>query len=628
VSGAGRLLEEALRHHRAGARDEAERLYREVLALRPDDPRANLLLGTLVAQSGRVAEAVEHFERAARAEPGNADAQASLGMALAQAGRREAAARALAAAVARNPNHVMARFNLGVLRSEAGALEEAAEHFRAVIARQPDRPDPRLNLAEVLRRAHRYEDALEVLDEAVRRHPGISALRVNRANVLKYLGRIPEAEAAYRDAVAANPDDEVARDNQLLCALYAPDRAPADIRDLHRAWGERVTARLPAPPKPHANPPDPERPLKVGYVSPDLREHPVAAFVAPILGRHDPARVMATAYAHVPNPDATTARLKALAPAWRDVAGMDDDALAEQIRADGIDVLVDLAGHTRGARLGAFARAPAPVQITYLGYPVGTGLPAIGHRITDRVADPPGTDDFYTEALLRLEAPFCCFAEPEHGPDPGPPPARTNGYVTFGSQANPVKVNERVLALWARVLQAVPDARLLLGSGEYASRGVRERVLAGLAEGGVGPERVAFSPEAALGKGDFLARYTRMDVALDTFPYAGHTTTCEALWMGLPVITLAGEWYIQRVGASLLGVMDLEELVADTPEAYVDAARRLAAEPDRLADLRAGLRERMQASPLMDGAGFTRRLEDAYREAWRRWCSGHPGEGA
>jgi predicted O-linked N-acetylglucosamine transferase (SPINDLY family) len=628
VSGAGRQLEEALRHHRAGARDQAERLYREVLARHPDDPRANLLLGTLVAQAGRVAEAVGHFERAARAEPGNADAQASLGMALAQVGRREEAAEALAAAVARNPDHVMARFNLGVLRSESGALDEAAEHFRAVVTRLPDQPDARLNLAEVLRRGHRYEDALEVLDEAVRRHPGLSALRVNRANVLKYLGRIPEAEAAYRDAVAANPDDEVARDNQLLCALYAPDRAPAAIRDLHRAWGERVTARLPAPPKPHANDPDPERPLRVGYVSPDLREHPVAAFVAPILAHHDPGRVAVTAYANVPHPDATTARLKALAPAWRDVAALDDAALAERIRADGIDVLVDLAGHTRGARLGAFARAPAPVQITYLGYPVGTGLPAIGHRLTDPVADPPGTDGLYTEALLRLDAPFCCFAEPERSPDPGPPPARTNGYVTFGSQANPVKVNDKVLALWARVLEAVPDSRLLLGSGEYASRAVRERVLGGLGEGGVGPERVEFSAEAALGKADFLARYTRVDVALDTFPYAGHTTTCEALWMGLPVITLAGEWYIQRVGASLLGVMDLPELVADTPDAYVDAARHLAADTDRLAALRDGLRGRMKASPLMDGAGFTRRLEDAYREAWRRWCTGRGGEGA
>jgi protein O-GlcNAc transferase len=619
-----RLLDQARARHRAGDRPGAERLYRRVLAVRPDDPRARLLLGTLLAQGGAVAEAAEHFARAAEADPANADALTALGTALAQLGRTEEAAGQFTRALTVNPDHVQARFSLGVLETGDGALEQAAEQFRRVLALQPGHADARLNLAEVLRRSQRYEEALAVLDDAVRRHPRLSPLKVNRGKVLKALGRLPEAEAAYREALAVNPNDAVAYEGLLLCTLYDPERDPAAIRDLHAEWGARLDASVP-PPAAHANDPDPDRPLKIGYLSPDLRDHPVASFIGPALAHHDPDRYPVTCYASVARPDAVTGRLQARVPEWRDVRPLNDAALANLIRRDGIDVLVDLAGHTAGSRLPVLALSPAPVQATWLGYPATSGLPAVGYRLTDDLADPPGAEGLYVERLERLEGTFCAFEPPPDAPDPGPLPALANGHVTFGSQANPVKVNAKVVALWARVLAAVPDARLFLAGAEYAAGPVRERVLSTLSAGGVAPERVAFDTGTGLSKADFMARYRPMDIGLDTFPYAGHTSTCESLWMGVPVISLAAGWYIQRVGASLLAAVGLPDLAVDSADAYVERARALADDLPALAELRDGLRQRMARSPLLDGAGLTRRLEAAYRRMWRRWCEGAGG---
>jgi protein O-GlcNAc transferase len=508
-----------------------------------------------------------------------------------------------------------------VVRAGQGRLEDAASAFAAVLAVDPGNADAALNLGVVLQEQGDPAGAVTVLAEAVRRHPRSARVRVNLGNALKRLGRPDQAEGHFREAVALLPDDDAVWGARLLCSLYLPDRTPDEVLALHRTWGRRHPAR-PAPPPAD---PDPERVLRVGYLSPDLREHPVASFLLPILAHHDRSRVHATCYANVARPDAVTGRLKALCPAWHDVRGLTDAQVAAQVRADRIDILMDLGGHTAASRLTVLAHRPAPLQGIYLGYPATTGLEAVDFRLTDAVADPPGTERWYTERLVRIDGAFCCFVPPEGAPDPGPSPAATAGHVTFGSQSNPVKLNDGVLALWAEVLAAVPDARLLLAGGGYASAAVRGRFLDAFTRGGVAA-RVDFSPEAALPKTDFLARYRRMDVSLDSFPYAGHTTTCESLWMGVPVITLAGAWYIQRVGASLLTAAGLSEWIAGDPAQYVARAAALARDVGRLAELRATLRPRVAASPLMDGRGFTARLEAALRDLWRGACAGR-GEG-
>jgi len=618
AAGPGDLVEQALRHHRAGARPQAERLYREALAARPDDPRARFLLGTLLAQGGAVAEAAEHFARAARADPGNADAHAHLGTALAHLGRGAEAEAALSRALALAPDHPVARFNLGVVCTEAGDLEAAEGHFRHLLDLRPEAADARLNLGEVLRRRCRYAEALEVLREGVRRHPDAAPLWVTLGQVLQLLGQRREADAAYAEAVRAAPGDDAVWSSRLFASLYQPDLTAAEVADRHRAWGARHAGRAHPPARPAD--PDPERVLKVGYLSPDLREHPVAFFLEPLLAHHDAAQVHVTCYSGVTRPDRVTGQLRALVPGWREVAGLSDADLAARIRADGIDVLVDLAGHTAGGRLPALALRSAPVQVSYLGYAATTGLEAVDYRVTDAACDPPGTESLYTERLWRLEGAFCAYAPKGDAPPVAPLPALAAGHVTFGSLINPVKLNDGVAALWGRVLAAVPDARLSLFCTQFRSDALRDAVRGLFARAGADTARLDLAWELDEGAG-YLSRYHVIDLCLDTVPFCGHTTTCEALWMGVPTVTLAGGAFAGRMGASLLRTVGLADLVAADADAFVAAAARLVGDIGALSALRAGMRERVRTSPLCDGAALAARVEAAYRGMWRQACA-------
>jgi protein O-GlcNAc transferase len=651
----GDLLAQGLKRDRQGDLAGAERLYREAAAADPRDARPLLGLGTLAARAGRMAEASEFFARACGLAPDNAEAHVLHGVALLEAGRHadaalaleralalapghiaarfrlgvaraeqgrpDDAARAFAAVLGAEPGHGAARFNLGVVHAAAGRVEDAAACYAVVLAAHPDHADAALNLADLHRRRHRYGDALEVLDAALRHHPEEAHLWASRGNVLKVLDRLDEAEAAYQRAVALAPGDAAAWGNYLLCGLYAPDRAPAETLARHRAWGDALLARTPRP-APHPNHPDPDRPIRVGYLSPDLRSHAVAAFLEPVLAHHDPAAVVPYCYASVARPDAVTERLKRFLPHWRDVLAVPDAEVAGMMRADGIDLAVDLAGHTGGSRLSVLAYRPAPVQVSYLGYPATTGLAAVDWRLTDAWADPEGAEAHGVEQLARIEGGFCCYRPPDAAPDVGPPPALTAGVVTFGSLTNTIKVNPGVVALWAEVLKAVPGSRLLLRRSTFDSAAVRDRLTGTFAAAGVAPERIDCLTGEGVDQRGYLATYGRIDIGLDTFPYAGHTTTCESLWMGVPVVTLAGGAFVARVGVSVMHMAGLEDLIAPDPAAFVAIARRLAAEPAALAELRRGLRDRVRASPLCDGAGFTRRLEAAYRRMWRDWCAG------
>ena len=362
----------------------------------------------------------------------------------------------------------------------------------------------------------------------------------------------------------------------------------------------------------------PPRRLRLGYVSPDFVHHAVSYFFEPVLTARDPAAFEVFCYSDAPVADAVTQRLRAASDGWRDIAGLSDERVAELVRADRIDILVDLAGHTARNRLLVFARKPAPVQVTWLGYPNTTGLAAIDFRLTEAVSDPLGlTEAWHSEELVRLPGTFSCYAPPPESPPVNALPALAAGQVTFGCFNNLAKVTPPALALWARVLREVAGSRLFLKSPGLADLETVARLREEFALHGIPADRLEFSG-AELSVAAHLSLYHRVDVALDTFPYNGTTTTCEALWMGVPVVTLAGATHVSRVGASLLTHLGAPEWIGDAPEAYVARCRGLAADLPRLAVLRSGLRERMRGSPLCDAAGFTRGLEDALRAIWRR----------
>jgi predicted O-linked N-acetylglucosamine transferase (SPINDLY family) len=426
-------------------------------------------------------------------------------------------------------------------------------------------------------------------------------------NAYKDQGRLDDAVACYRRALKVAPLDAPVHSNLLFALLYHPRIDPDEVFREHQEFGVRHGRG------PHARPArrSAGRRLRVGYVSPDLREHVVAFFLEPILASHDPVHFEITCYADVSTPDAVTRRLQGYVPNWRSLVGLTDAQAADLVRADQLDVLIDLAGHTGGNRLRMFALRPAPAQGTYLGYMGTTGLPAIDFRITDAFADPPGlTERYHTEALIRLPETSLCY-QPGPTPDAADrPPAHTAGRVTFGSLNNSTKVSPDVAALWARVLRATPGSRLLLKTSGAAETDGRLREV--FAAHRVEKDRVTFLGRTAT-RNDYLQLYQSIDVCLDPFPYNGITTTCDALWMGAPVVTLAGKTPVARMGVSLLTNVGLPELVAPTPDAYEACARRLATDLDLLAATRADLRGRMGRSPLMDPLRFVRRLEAAYR---------------
>jgi predicted O-linked N-acetylglucosamine transferase (SPINDLY family) len=440
---------------------------------------------------------------------------------------------------------------------------------------------------------------------------------------LKDMGLLDESIAELRTALRLQPSYLDAHSNLLYTLHCHPGEEPASIFAEHVAWGRRYGDPLAGAIRPHGNERAPERRLRIGYVSPDFRSHVVGLFMLPILEAHDPAGFEVLCYGSGRAQDATTGRIRERA-AWRDIVGLGDAEAAELIRRDAVDLLVDLTGHTAGHRLLLFARKPAPVQVTYLGYPGTTGLAAMDYRITDAHADPPGlTDRLYTETLVRLPDTAWCYAPPPDAPAVGRGPAADGRALTFGSFNNLAKLTGTMLGLWAEILRAVPGSRLLLKNAGFGSATARQRVRAALAAEGIEPKRVELRGPVLTPAGH-LAAYAGVDIALDTYPYHGTTTTCEALYMGVPVVSLAGQTHVSRVGASLLANVGLTELVASSPDEYVQRAVGLARDGRRLSALRGSLRGLLERSALMDAGRFTRHLEQAYRDMWQRHQAGLP----
>ena len=559
----------------------AERLYRRIVEAQPDYADAWQMLGVSLFNQGRSIEAAAAFSRAAALSPDRADYQHNLGLVLAQTGDADGAIAALTRASQLDSRDAGALFQLGNVYAALRRSEPALESFSQAVARRPD-----------------FVDALN-----------------NLGMMLIDVGRVAEALDGFNRALAVDPSRALIDSNRVF-ALHFHLNDPAAILAEHRIWNRRHAAPLASEIRPHENDRNPDRRLRIGYLSPDFFQHCQALYTIPLFSRHAKGEFEIYCYADVPNPDSYTREIRSHADVWRETAGKTDAEVARMIRDDRIDVLVDLTMHMLRARPLVMARKPAPVQIAWLAYPSTTGLETIDYRLTDPNLDPPGVgDEFYTEKSIRLPDTFWCFDPLSEQPPVNPLPALTGGAFTFGCLNNFCKVNDDLLRIWSAAVNAVPGSRLLMLTPEGSARRHVLEVT------GLAAERVDFVPIQPRPR--YLETYHRIDLGLDTFPYNGHTASLDSLWMGVPVVTRMGKTAVSRAGLSQTANLGLTDLVARTPEEFVKLAVAWASDLPRLADLRSKLRPRMAKSPLMDSTRFARNIEAVYRDVWRTWCKGN-----
>jgi len=562
---------------------EARQACEIAVSIFPGEPRWMHLRGLIAAKLGKKREALSLIKQSVDLRPEVADFHANFGMILAECGRLPESIRSLRRAVQLNPNLPTAWRNLGLAFRRAGRADEALHAFYETARLAPD-------------------DLLNWQDIIV-------------ANLVT--GEVGSAMASVRKLMEAKPSDARLQSELILSMHYLDTIEPSEILDQSREWAERFARPLyPSSSQPHCNDPSPDRRLRIGYISGDFREHPIGRLVAPILAAHDPEQFEIICYSDVTKPDEMTAKIWPSARAWHEVHPLSDEALARRIRDDQIDILVDLTGHMQMQRLLVFARKPAPIQISYLGYPNTTAFPTIDCRITDSLHDPTSdADALYTERLIRL--PRCCWCYQPIDPISLAAPITPvpEGPPVFGCMNRMAKVTPRCLELWAQILSAVPDSRLRL----LVDRAFSTAVAARFSRYGIDPSRLEMVYRGK--RSSYLASFGGIWVHLDTFPYNGHTTTCDALWMGVPTVSMAGATHVQRAGYSVLSAVGLSNLVANSPEQYLQIATYLANDRSRLTDLRQSLRSRLQASPLGDAAGLAREIEKVFRAEWHRWCA-------
>lgn len=574
---ADRLIQEAMRLMQSGQRDAAAKLLEEALRSAPNHPIANQVLGSLHAQAGRFPQAAACMEIAAAASPNDAGIWVNLGMMRSTIADLPGAEEALYHAIDINPRHVDGLLCLGILLANQQRTGEADELFQRAMSLAPSRIDVAHAYSRILADTSRTDQALAIIRAAQKHAPNDLSLQDKVCTLLNYISGVAP-ELTFKEHVRFG----------TMLGTPAPTHR---IRDFA-----------------------PDRKLRIAYLSGDLREHSVSYFLEPLLEHHDRAQFHVTCYHVGPPDDRVTPRLRAKADAWRHLFPVNDESLCRAIADDNIDILIELAGHAQGNRLTAVARAPAPVCITFIGYPNTTGVPAIKYRLVDDHTDPGGADAFATERLIRLPGCFLCYRPSEVAPDVTPAPADR---ITFGSFNNLAKLSSTTLDLWARLLSRVPGSGLVLKGKGLGDDSVRDRLLSKLSHAGIASSRVELLGHTQSTR-EHLEAYSKMDIALDPFPYCGTTTTCEAMYMGVPVVTLAGSTHASRVGISLLWASGLPELIARDESDYLRIAADLAADAPRRAALRSTLRSRMLASPLCSAAPYARNVESAYRTAWRQ----------
>ena len=600
-----------------GQLDQAIAAFRQAIALKPNNPEAHYNLGNALSDKGQVDEAIAAFRQAIALKPNFPEAHSNLGTTLLYKGQSDEAMAAYRQAVTLDLNLPEAHNNLGNILRDKGQIVEAIAAYRQAVALRLNYVEAHYNLGNALSDKGRLDEAIAAYRQAINLKPDYAEAYSNMAIALRDKGQLDEALTAYRQAIALKPNYPEGHSNLLLALNYHPGfDAPAIARE-QRLWNEQHAEPLRQYLQPHPNDRSPERRLRIGYVSPDFRAHIVGWNMLSLLAEHDRGLLEIFCYAEVAHPDAFTELLQGSAQHWRNTVGLTDEQLAARIRQDQIDILVDLALHTAHNRITVFARKPAPVQVTFAGYPGSTGLNTIDYRLSDPFLDPLGIDEsLYSERTVRLPHSFWCY-EPLHCGDipVNDLPATTNGFITFGCLNDFSKINAVVLRLWAKLLHALPSSRLLLLAPEGSHR---EHALGRLGQEGIAHERIEFI--ARQPRRNYLELYHRIDLGLDTLPYNGHTTSLDSFWMGVPVVTLVGQTIVGRAGLSQLMNLKLPELIAHTPDQYVEIATALANDLPRLSELRGALRARMEQSPLMGTPRFAREIETAYRTMWRKWC--------
>lgn len=606
--------------------EEAMGYFTEAVALIPEDHEAHFGLGIVFMRMDKPEEAARYFENALSLQPDYVDAMDNLGAFYAEKGCFAQAERLHSKAVKLAPGRASAWNNLGIECWHLGNLDYALNCFKKALSLAPDDSRVHTNLGGLFREMGKIKDSMIHLEMALKIEPDDPVTLNNLANAHLVVCEHAKASELYRRAIRCDPQYLEARSNFLLALHYDGTLSPEEIFDEHLRCAENYRKIAAPGHDTFKNIQDPGRRLRIGYISGDFRRHSVACFIEPVIMNHNAKEVDILIYSDVLAPDEVTERFwHAAGTGCRDISAMDPEQVADLIRYDRVDILVDLSGHTARNRLTVLARKPAPVQITYLGYPDTTGLDTVDYRITDCKVDPQGkSDNFHTERLWRLPGGFLCYKPDKNAPLPSEPPVLQHDFVTFGSFNMSSKINSEVIGLWARILMAVPDSRLMLKATAFGDDYVRKSLGDAFAVHGIARDRIIFMG-LVTDFSDHLACYNSIDIALDPFPYNGTTTTLEALWMGRPVITLAGDTHASRVGASILSHIGLTEYIACSQDEYVKCAVRLACTTEELKVLSGGLRERVKVSGLVDAPGFTRKMEHAYRSMWEDWCEREGG---
>jgi predicted O-linked N-acetylglucosamine transferase (SPINDLY family) len=596
---------------------EAIDSFNKSLALRPNDPLTLNNLGVALQRDARLTEALEAFSRSASLAPGFPPASANLGHALRQAGRVQEAVDAYRRAIAIDPKLVEVQQALCDCLFQTSSIDDVlATAVAAVVANPASAPLLR-TLSRAQHEAGRLDEALTAAQKAITLEPDSAEAHNLLGNCLKDAAEIEPALAAYEQALRCDPTYSPAHSSLIFSLFLDPRASAADIAARLKYWDAHCVDPLRRSPAPHLNRPDPERPLRIGYVSADFTAHASMFFLTPLLQNHDQEQFEIFCYSNTARREAFVNQMLDRVRNWRDISCLSDDRADAMIREDQIDLLVDLKLHTAENRLMLFARKPAPVQATWLGYPGTTGLREIDYRLSDPYLDPIGIDEsVYAEKTLRLPETFWCY-EPLDGRaiEVVPLPAQAVGHITFGCLNTFAKINSVIISLWAQILERVTMSRLILLAhpGRH-----RDRTLEQFAARRIGPDRIEFADFRP--RRQYLELYHRIDITLDSFPCNGHTTSLDSLWMGVPVVSLTGKTTASRAGFSQLSNLGLPDLATELPADYVDIATKLAQDTTRLSHLRRTLRDRMLASPLMDATRFARNMESAYRRMWRQWC--------
>ena len=598
-----------------GKLQEAVTSYEKAIQLKPDYAEAYCNRGVALQELGKLDEAVASNSKAIQLKPEYAEAYFNRGNALHELDRLDEAVASYEKAIQLRPDYAKAYYNRGVTLKDLGQLQEAVTSYEKAILLRPDYAEAYSNRGNALKDLGRLNQALKSYNKAIQIDPDYAEAYSNRGVALQELGQFDEAVASYEKAIQLKPDHTNAYSNLLLTLNYTSNHNTIDRIATARKFGKIVSEKTPIRFSAYQCQPMPDR-LRVGFVSGDLRNHPVGYFLESILSSIDASKIELIAYPSTAKVDALSERIKPFFSSWKSIYAQTDEEVAKRIVADGIHVLVDLAGHTADNRLPVFAYKPSPVQLSWLGYFATTGLNEMDYLLGDPYVTPPQNDEQFTEKVWRLPETRWCFTAPDADMEVVLPPALNQGYVTFGCFNNLAKMNDKVVELWAKVLDAIPNSQLLLKTKQLSDQLLRKSVIQRFSAQGIDSKRIIL--EVQEDRQGYFAAYNRIDIALDPFPFTGGTTSVEGLWMGVPLLTLAGDSLVSRQGVGVLMNAGLQEWIADDEEEYLAKAIRFASDLDKLASLRADLRAQVLASPLFDAPRFARNFENALLEMWHQ----------